>query len=103
MNQVIKVFFGHQANYYSAFVTIIHEFETDFIYIELLDEDMIETFEVHCLSYTSIKGYKNLPAYQSTYLRPILNRISNVIENAQYIISDQNAKTLLNDEFIRQN
>lgn len=103
MDQAIKVFFGHQAKYYSAFVTIIHEFETDFIHIEFLDKDIIETFDAPHLSYVGEKGYKKLPAYRLVYLRPILNSIGYIIENAQYISNNLNYNEIFDEEFVRKN
>lgn len=103
MDHAIKVFFGHRANYYSAFVTIIHEFETDYIHIEFLDKDIIETFDGPYLTYVGEKGYQKLPAYRLVYLRPILNSIGYIIENAQYISNNQNNTEIIDEEFIRKN
>lgn len=103
MDQVIKVFFEHEAYYYSAYVTIVHEFETDFIYIELLDEYMIYTFDTPCLIYRGIKGYKEHPAYQSRCLRGILIVISEVIINAQQLLTDPRAKKFLDEAYSRLN
>lgn len=103
MNQVIKIFFRYRARYYSSFINIVHEFETDFIYIEFLDEDMIEALHTSCFSYIGQQGYKNLPIYQSNYLSPIFNRIGNIIENAQRISNNQRLKNIQHEEYIRQN
>lgn len=103
MDQAIKVFFKHEASYYSAFVIIIHQFDIDFVQIEFLDSCLIERFNSADISYIGEKGYKKLPDYQSEYLRPILNSVGNVIENAQYISTDPDFTEILNEEYIRQN
>jgi hypothetical protein len=102
MDQVLKVFFRHQDTYYSAYVTIVHQFETDFIFVEFLDEDMIYNFQASYLSYVGKKGVKELDAYQSIYLRPILRRVEYIIKNAQQMCKESDGE-IPNEEFIRQN
>ncbi|OQP56378.1 hypothetical protein [Niastella populi] len=84
MGHVLKVFFRHQELYYSAYITIVHQFETEFIFIEFLDKEMIDSFNASYLSYEGENGFKKLDVYQSTYLRPILGRIVYMIKNAQH-------------------
>ena len=103
MDQVINVFFKHETNYYSAFVTIIQQFDNDFIHIEFLDASIIERFNTADISYIGEKGYKKLPVYQSVYLRPILNRVGDIIENAQHMSTNPNCKEISDEEYIRQN
>jgi hypothetical protein len=103
MDHAIKVFFKHETSYYSAFVIIIHQFDIDFVQIEFLDPWIIERFNSADISYIGEKGYKKLPAYQSGSLRPILNSIGNIIENAQYMSTDPDFTEILNEEYIRQN
>jgi hypothetical protein len=103
MDQAIKVFFKHETSFFSAFVIIIHQFDTDFIQIEFLDSGMIERFDAADISYIGEKGYKKLPVYQSDFLRPILNSVGNIIENAHYMSTDPDFNDILNEEYIRQN
>ena len=88
MGHVLKIFFRHQGLYYSAYVTIVHQFETDFIFIEFLDEDMIDNFSTPYLTYEGESGFKKLDVYQSIYLRPILASIVYMINNAQQICNE---------------
>src|SRR5687767_9764298 len=96
MGQVLKVIFRHKEVYYSAYVTIVHEFETNFIFIEFLDEIMIGNFNSSYLSYVGEKGFKKLNVYQSNYLRPIICCIGYIINNAQEI--DNNSDKQISDE-----
>jgi len=83
MGQVVKVFFKHQEAFYSAYATIVNEFETTFIFVEFLDDVMVGNFNTTYLSYVGAKGFKKLDVYQSKYLRPILIKIGYIIDNAQ--------------------
>lgn len=96
MGQVVKVFFRHQEVFYSAYVTIVNEFETNFIFIEFLDDIMIGNFNTSYLSYVGEKGFKKLNVYQSRYLRPILSSIGYIINNAQQ--TGNNSDEKISDE-----
>jgi hypothetical protein len=102
MEQVLKVFFKHQTAYYSAYVTIVHQFDTDFIFVELLDEDMIADFNTSYLSYAGENGYRKLDAYYSVYLRPVLCRIGSLIRYAQNLHQAQQGE-VANESYARQN
>lgn len=102
MTQVIRILFKHQAGFYSAIVTVIREFETDFIDIEFLDEDMIGIFNSSCVSYVE-EEFKKMPLYQSMYLRSIMNSLYIIIKNAQHVSNIQGANILLDEEYVRQN
>lgn len=99
MGQVVKVFFKHKEVYYSAYVTIVHEFETNFIFIEFLDEVMIGNFNASYLSYVGETGFKKLEVYQSNYLRPILISIGDIINNAQRTGNSNNPQ-ISDEEYI---
>lgn len=96
------VFFRHQTVYYSANVTIVRQFETDFIFIEFLDEFMIDNFNASYLTYTGDKGVQTLPVYRSVYLRPILRNLGHIIKNAQQICNESVGE-IQDEEYIRQN
>ncbi len=102
MAQVIRILFKHQGGFYSAIVTVIREFETDFIDIEFLDEDIIGIFNASSISYVA-EEFKKMPTYQSVYFRAILNSLITIIKNAQHISDVQNANILLDEEYVRQN
>lgn len=102
MAHVIKIMFSHQDGFYSVFVNIINEFETDFIDIEFLDEDMIDIINSPYLSYAG-EGYKSLPIYRSLRTRSIINSICQVINHAQYICNNEEVGRMLDEEYIRQN
>jgi len=102
MAHVIQILFNHQSGFHSAFVNIIHEFETDFIDIELLDEEMIEIFNASNLSYAG-EGYRKLPVYKSAYIRPIFNKIRTIIKHAQNISNNEEGDKLLDEEYTRRN
>ncbi len=102
MDQVVKVFFRYQAEYYSAYITIVHQFEIDFVFIEFLDEEIIDNFNTSYLSYAGKNGFEKLDVYHSVSLRPILSRIVHVIQNAQQNCN-KNADEIQNEEYIRQN
>jgi hypothetical protein len=102
MNHILKVFFRYRADYYSAYITIVHQFETDFFFIELLDEDMIDNFSASLLSYVGERGFKKLEVYQSDYHRPILSNIYHIIKNAQQICNESSGE-IPDEEYTRQN
>ena len=101
MDQVLKVIFRHRALYYSAYITIVHQFEIDFVFIEFLDDEMIDNFNTSYLSYAGESGFKKLDVYQSVYLRPILSCICYIIKNAQQVCNETGE--YVDEEFIRQN
>jgi hypothetical protein len=101
MALAIQIIFNHKADFYSAFVTIMHEFETDFIDIEFLDHDMIEIMNAPCLSYVG-EGYKRLPVYRSVRTRPLFNSICQIIKQAQFICNEY-VNRITDEERIRQN
>lgn len=96
MGQVVKVFFKHTEVFYSAYVTIVNEFDTNFIFIEFLDEAMIGNFNTTYLSYIGEKGFKKLNVYRSNYLRPIISSIGYIINNAQQAVN--NSDQQISDE-----
>lgn len=102
MAHVIKIMFSHQNGFYSVFVNIINEFETDFIDIEFLDEEIIDIISIPYLSYAG-EGYKSLPIYRSRRTRSILNSICQVINHAQFICNNEEVSRILDEEFVRQN
>ncbi|OQP50243.1 hypothetical protein [Niastella populi] len=102
MDQVLKVFFRYQAEYYSAYITIVHQFEIDFVFIEFLDDVIIDSFHTSYLSYAGKNGFKKLDVYHSVSLRPILSSIVHIIQNAQQHC-DKNADEMPDEEYIRQN
>lgn len=102
MGHVLKVFFRHQELYYSAYITIVHQYETDFVFIEFLDEEMIDNFNTSYLSYEGESGFKKLDVYQSVYLRPILGSIVYMIKNAKQICNERDGENN-SAEYICQN
>jgi hypothetical protein len=102
MGKVVKVFFRHQEHFYSVYVTIVNEFDTNFICIEFLDDIMIGSFNTTYLSYVGERGFKKLDVYQSVYLRPILSNIGYIINNVQRTGNNCDHETS-DEEYIRQN
>jgi hypothetical protein len=102
MPQVIRIIFNYQSGFYSAIITVIREFDTDFIDIEFVDEEMIGAFNASGLSYVG-KGFKKLPHYRSVQLRFILNSLHLILKNAQHISIEQDANILLAEEYVRRN
>lgn len=102
MDQVLKAFFKHQDLYYSAYITIVRQYDTEFIFIEFLDDEMIDNFNTSYLSYAGEKGFRKLDVYHSVYLRPILGSIVFIIQNARQICNE-NADEIPDEEYIRLN
>jgi hypothetical protein len=102
MVHLLKFFFRNHGLYYSAYVTVVHQYETDFVFIEFLDEEMIDNFNTSYLSYSGESGFEKLDVYQSVHLRSILGSIVYMIKNAQQICNESDGENN-SAEYICQN
>lgn len=103
MEACIKICFRYQRCYYSSFVTIVHQFEIDFIHIEFLDDGLIEVISTPDISYVGEKGYLNLPAYKILSIRPVLNHLGNIITCVLHMINNESLRQIEDDEYFRRN
>lgn len=102
MEVCIKICFRYQEHYYSCFVTIMHQFETDFIHIELLDSSLVEAITITDISYIGEKGYKQLPAYNITSIRPVLIHLGDIIECILNVANNESLNKIQNEgHFLR--